>query len=827
MNQKKIMGYKHIILLAVLVAIFFWKPILHPSQLLYSPFSDLTSQDFFWKFVMRDTFEQFGELPLWNPYTFSGMPFLAQHFSKMFYPPNMLFFLTDSVESLFNYFYPLHFFFAGLFMYLFVRRLKLDKFSSFIAAIIYTFNGNYVMYVYAGLPNELPLLVFFPLTLYLLESAFQKDMPVYAVLAGLSISMLILGAHTQKMAYALIFFFVYFLFRLAAIYASARQSRPLFQAAWFFSLAVIIGILVAMVQILPSLEILQYSSRAGGIDYAFASNGSFPPQHLITLAIPNFFGTLLHNDYWSLFPFWNYIIYIGILPLILLLFAFRRKNPYAYFFSATAGLSFLFALGKYTPFHHLLYTSIPLLSDFRAPSRSLFFFIFSLSIVAAFGMSFLLTMRSKADAAYLKKTVIVLGAVLLFGALLFSGLSIFKAEILHKGNILLESKYSQSSLDLLPLEYYQGKIERSFIDMRDGLRTFLIFISLSAATLFLWLNTRISARLFRFLAAAIIIADLWIFSMPFIQTEYPNAVYNQNVLPDSLSSDDSLFRVIDLTRLALPQEITVRYGLQNANGYEGMLLGDYNQYVSAMGGIPPTIATIIPIDRIVYDSMLDLLNVKYLISDEEINGVGYKLIKNQTVLLYTSSEKPLFSDAALEVSSLEHVGEKQIYIYRNMDVLPRAFIAGSYIPSDRTNVFSILESRDFEPKNMLVLESDPGKRANAGFKKADVAFYSPNRIVINASLDSPGFLFLSEVWYPGWKAYDNGRETEIYRADYIFRAAHLEKGTHVVEFVFQPLSYTIGKSISSTVLIVIGIYFVLCFRKRKNGKGIKKRAGNA
>src|SRR3989344_548626 len=258
MNQKKIMGYKHIILLAVLVAIFFWKPILHPSQLLYSPFSDLTSQDFFWKFVMRDTFEQFGELPLWNPYTFSGMPFLAQHFSKMFYPPNMLFFL------------------AGLFMYLFVRRLKLDKFSSFIAAIIYTFNGNYVMYVYAGLPNELPLLVFFPLTLYLLESAFQKDMPVYAVLAGLSISMLILGAHTQKMAYALIFFFVYFLFRLAAIYASARQSRPLFQAAWFFSLAVIIGILVAMVQILPSLEILQYSSRAGGIDYAFASNGSFP-----------------------------------------------------------------------------------------------------------------------------------------------------------------------------------------------------------------------------------------------------------------------------------------------------------------------------------------------------------------------------------------------------------------------------------------------------------------------------------------------------------------------------------------------------------------------
>src|SRR3989344_2043594 len=120
--------------------------------------------------------------------------------------------------------------------------------------------------------------------------------------------------------------------------------------------------------------------------------------------------------------------------------------------------------------------------------------------------------------------------------------------------------------------------------------------------------------------------------------------------------------------------------------------------------------------------------------------------------------------------------------------------AGSYISSDRTNVFSILESRDFEPKNMLVLESDPGKRANAGFKKADVAFYSPNRIVINASLDSPGFLFLSEVWYPGWKAYDNGRETEIYRADYIFRAAHLEKGTHVVEFVFQPLSYTIGKS---------------------------------
>ena len=63
-------------------------------------------------------------------------------------------------------------------------------------------------------------------------------------------------------------------------------------------------------------------------------------------------------------------------------------------------------------------------------------------------------------------------------------------------------------------------------------------------------------------------------------------------------------------------------------------------------------------------------------------------------------------------------------------------------------------------------------------------------------------LVLSDMYYPGWKAFVDGEETKIYRADYTFRAIPLNAGTHQVEFVYDPISFKVGAGV--TVLGILG-----------------------
>jgi uncharacterized membrane protein YfhO len=97
-----------------------------------------------------------------------------------------------------------------------------------------------------------------------------------------------------------------------------------------------------------------------------------------------------------------------------------------------------------------------------------------------------------------------------------------------------------------------------------------------------------------------------------------------------------------------------------------------------------------------------------------------------------------------------------------------------------------------------------------------VTFYSPNRIVVQANLDAPGLLVLSELWYPGWRAYDNSREVKIHRADYLLRSVYLEEGRHTVEFVYDPLSFKVGRWVSAGAVLGLVVYVVWVIRRQRD-----------
>ncbi|MBU1598965.1 YfhO family protein, partial [bacterium] len=118
----------------------------------------------------------------------------------------------------------------------------------------------------------------------------------------------------------------------------------------------------------------------------------------------------------------------------------------------------------------------------------------------------------------------------------------------------------------------------------------------------------------------------------------------------------------------------------------------------------------------------------------------------------------------------------------------------------------------FDPREEVFLEEEPEKMqiANCKLQNAEcrIIKYEPNKVVIDVDAPGDGFLFLSDSYYPEWKAFVDGKETKIYRANYCFRAVKIKEGRHTVEFKYFPKTFIIGLigSLAAILLITIVLY---------------------
>ena len=88
---------------------------------------------------------------------------------------------------------------------------------------------------------------------------------------------------------------------------------------------------------------------------------------------------------------------------------------------------------------------------------------------------------------------------------------------------------------------------------------------------------------------------------------------------------------------------------------------------------------------------------------------------------------------------------------------------------------------------------------------AEVISYSPNKVVVNAKMAGAGFLVLADSYDSNWQVYVDGKRDRVYVADYILRAVYLNRGEHIVEFVYNPYAFSTLLYLSLTTLIVCGI----------------------
>ncbi|MBN1383693.1 MAG: YfhO family protein [Elusimicrobia bacterium] len=199
--------------------------------------------------------------------------------------------------------------------------------------------------------------------------------------------------------------------------------------------------------------------------------------------------------------------------------------------------------------------------------------------------------------------------------------------------------------------------------------------------------------------------------------------------------------------------------------------------------------------------LISLMNCKYIITK---NTMGGRYNINNNIIENTDFIK------------VSEILPNKIGLYRNDKCLPRTFIVHhAKFVLEKEKVLEIVTDKNFDTRNMMILEE--GVEFNPiliNNSKAIITKLENTEVSIEAKLIDDGILFLSDTYYPGWKVFVDNKEEKIYRANYLFRAVPLKKGSHVVKFIFEPLSYKIGKYISIitfllVVLSIIGIYLKL------------------
>jgi hypothetical protein len=360
------------VLLALLCTLFFWRIITPVAKDRgYFPSGDFVDQFYvFSVFEARQLLS--GHLPLWNPYAYGGHPFMADIQSAIFYPLSFLTILLSAPWGFPLYALELeaitHVFLAGLFTYLFARRLLGSNFAAFVAGVTFSFGGYLTSYPLQQLAI-LEVDVWLPLILLLLSMGWERWQERGErrglVWAGLAFGVSLLAGHPQSSLYVFYVAVAYWGFQTYRGRGSAWSKVGLF---CLFSLA---GLGVAAVQLVPSLEYTLLSTRVVGT-YEEMAHG-FPLHDLLQMLLP---GVL---SQWS--P-----LYTGVLPLLLACAGvFLLRDRRVLFWAALAVAALLLSLGGSTFLYSPFYLFAPGFGIFRSQERLAYVFSFAVAILAGYG----------------------------------------------------------------------------------------------------------------------------------------------------------------------------------------------------------------------------------------------------------------------------------------------------------------------------------------------------------------------------------------------------------------------------------------------------------
>lgn len=359
-----------------------------------------------------------GQLPLWNPYIFAGMPLLADIYPGVLYPPNWLFaFFAPGIAMNLVVITTYHLALAGAYRY--ARSLGINRIGGIITGVAFAFGGYMVMSM--GQTSNIATAAWLPWVLLAIEKLCQRVSWRWMTLGAVFIALQFFAGVPQMTWHTALVGGGYFFFSIAL--RVRRQARVRF-ALGVVAMAAC-GALLSAIQLLPLRELQLQGGRAK-ISYEYFASFPFPPRQILTLIFPYFFGGAYFRPYRA--PYWGesaiYVTcgYVGILALLLGCVAVigLRRQSIAWFWVGIALLSLILSFGDHLPFglNHWLY-QIPVYNLFRASFRHMFEFTFACAVLAGLGVSYISQTDWKQAGRALRASATVLAIVILFASLLY------------------------------------------------------------------------------------------------------------------------------------------------------------------------------------------------------------------------------------------------------------------------------------------------------------------------------------------------------------------------------------------------------------------------
>ena len=329
---------------------------------------------------LRDYVLEYGRLPLWNPYLLCGYPQVADLQAFAMYPGGILFYVF-SPESAYGWTVAIHLILASAGMFLFAGRMGYARTASFLAGLVYAFNGYILRHLYAGHLAYLQSAAWVPWLWWAFARAASLPAPRGWVFVAVCTALMVLGGHPLMGFYGLIF-----LLGLAVVRPWPVDRPSLSKSLIAFAACVLTGFALAGAQVIPTLEFMSWTTRGDGVSLEAAVRGSLRPVEILNLFFPFAFGNPLDATYWIgsyAHSFWESGAHAGALAALALLgFGWKTATAFERYCFVIFAASIFLALGKYNPLFGYVH-AIPGVDHFRDPIRALFLAMAAQSILVA------------------------------------------------------------------------------------------------------------------------------------------------------------------------------------------------------------------------------------------------------------------------------------------------------------------------------------------------------------------------------------------------------------------------------------------------------------
>jgi O-antigen/teichoic acid export membrane protein len=754
--------------------------------------SDLILENYPWKRFILNSLAS-GELPLWNPYLFAGVPFLAAGQHSALYPLSLLYYVLP-LEKAYGWFTVLQLGLAGTFAFVLARTFGVRRYGAVFAGVVYQLSGFFVV------STVFPMIIaggsWLPLILAMSERVIRQSPALgnrpsslpWVLVGAFAIAMVVLAGHVEILAYTLLVTALFCLWRVSTVigFSNLRVDGPYLvsRLAWLVAMG-IAGLGLGTVQLIPLLELVTRNFRQGSATLEEVLSYAFPLRYAIQWLGPDFFGNPAHHTYFDLFTWrtqpvttasgntaWgikNYVegaAYVGILALVLAgvavaeaakaalgrkpQAAWRRSQVPVWFFVALGVLSLLFIFG--TPAYAILFYGVPGFSQLHSPFRWIFPLTLALALLGGAGLDSLEpearrhpqigTYRLKlhtpqVSKAYWPASVLVISA----GALILAAIVVLRlawpmvkpffdqlvrSEAVRQGFTSAEMFFSYQAVNLARL---------GILLIAAGAIWWLLLRRFTRAGSGSRLGDRVLDAAPALAIGLVVLDLLWAWT-GFNPAVDPSLLRFTPPAIQALQRDTSLWRLTAYepqTGKPLNANSAWLFDLQDIRGYDSIIpkqYTDFMQLIEPQGELLYNRIAPIKNARSLESPLLDLLGVKYVVTEETITIPGFSLF---------------YDDGATR-------------IYRNERAMPRAFtlpLSSTVITDD----FAEAVQR-YDPRRFVIVSADaapqlsPSNQPLAGVPMAaNVTSYRNNEVLVDVQVSEPAWLILADSFFPGWRAF--------------------------------------------------------------------------